>query len=86
MERLLFYLSYSQETRDMYETISHQVDVVKDEGGFVHLAQDQQHLIVDELFVLFQVTVHVLFHLCADLPKKLHRICWCLSVSGKGSL
>lgn len=75
MERLLFYLSYSQETRDMYETISHQVDVVKDEGGFVHLAQDQQHLIVDELFVLFQVTVHVLFHLCADLPKKLHRIC-----------
>lgn len=49
--------------------LSHQVDVVKDESGFVHLAQDEKHLIVDELFVLLQVTVHVLFQLCTDLPK-----------------
>lgn len=51
--------------------LSHQVDVVKDECGFVHLAQDQQHLIVDELFVLFQVTVHVLFQLCTDLTREI---------------
>lgn len=50
--------------------IFYQVDVIKDESGFVHLAQDEEHLIVNELFVLHQVTVHVLFQLCADLPKK----------------
>lgn len=50
--------------------ISYQVDMVKDESGFVHLAQDEEHFIVNELFVLLQVTVHVLFQLCADLPKE----------------
>lgn len=44
--------------------------MIKDESGFVHLAQDEEHLIVNELFVLLQITVHVLFQLCADLPKK----------------
>lgn len=50
--------------------------MIKDESGFVHLAQDEEHLIVNELFVLLQVTVHVLFQLCADLPKKKCLICF----------
>lgn len=49
--------------------MSYQVDMVKDESSFVHLAQDQQHLIVNILFVLFQVAVHVLLQLCTDLTK-----------------
>lgn len=76
-------LSYSQETtcnryvgecKRQY-VLFYQVDMVKDECGFVHLAQDQQHLIVDELFVLLQVTVHVLLQLCTDLTRQLHSIC-----------
>lgn len=54
--------------------LSHQVDVVKDEGCFVHLAQDQQHLVVNELFVLHQVAVHVLFQLCTDLRRNEYRM------------
>lgn len=45
----------------------HQVDVVEDERGLVHLAQDQQHLVVNELLVLLQVAAHVLLQLTADL-------------------
>lgn len=63
-----FNLSFSQERKKHQST--HQVDVVEDESGFVHLAQDQKHFIVDELFVLFQVAVHVLFQLRADLLTK----------------
>lgn len=44
--------------------------MVKDEGGFVHLTQDQQHLIINELFVFLKVAVHVLLQLCTDLNKK----------------
>lgn len=43
--------------------------MVKDEGGFVHLTQDQQHLIINELFVFLKVAVHVLLQLCTDLNK-----------------
>lgn len=51
--------------------VSYQVDVVEDEGGFVHLAEDEKHLVVNELFVLFQVTVHMLFQLCTNLSKEM---------------
>lgn len=44
--------------------------MVEDEGGFVHLAEDKKHLVVNELFVLLQVTVHMLFQLCTNLAKK----------------
>lgn len=54
--------------------LSHQVDVVEDESCFVHLAQDEQHLVVNELFVFLQVAVHVLLQLCTDLTKKLYSI------------
>lgn len=64
--------------------MSYQVDVVKDESGFVHLAKDEKHLVVNELFVLLQVTVHVLFQLRSYLPQKeeesivscLDFVCW----------
>lgn len=46
---------------------SYQVDVVKDECGFVHLSQNQQHLIVDELFEFLQVAAHMLLQLSTDL-------------------
>lgn len=41
--------------------------MVEDERGLVHLAQDQQHLIVNELLVLLKVAAHVLLQLTADL-------------------
>lgn len=41
--------------------------MVEDKGGLVHLAQDEQHLVIDELLELLQVTVHLLLQLIADL-------------------
>lgn len=41
--------------------------MVKYECGFIHLTQDQQDLIVNELFVLLQIAVHVLLQLSTDL-------------------
>ena len=41
--------------------------MVKDQCGFVHLTQDQKHLVVYELFVLFEVTAHMLLQLVTDL-------------------
>lgn len=58
------------EFRTRKSQVSYQVDVVKDESGFVHLAKDEKHLVVNELLVLLQVTVHVLFQLCSYLPQK----------------
>lgn len=43
--------------------------MVKDMRGFVHLTQDEEHLVVYELFVLFEVTAHVLLQLVTDLWK-----------------
>lgn len=43
--------------------------MIKDECGLVHLAQDEQHLVVDELFVVLQLALHVLLQLCADLKQ-----------------
>lgn len=43
--------------------------MVKNMRGFVHLTQDEEHLVVDELFVLFEVTAHVLLQLITDLWK-----------------
>lgn len=50
--------------------VPHQVDMVKNESGFIHLAEDQQHLVVNELLVLFQVAVHVLLQLSPDLKER----------------
>ena len=47
--------------------VTNQVEVIKDECCLVHLAQDQQHLVVNELLVLHQVTAHMLLQLCSDL-------------------
>ena len=41
--------------------------MVKDERGFVQLAQDQQHLLIHELLVLLQAAAHVLLQQAADL-------------------
>lgn len=41
--------------------------MVEDKGGLVHLAQDEQHLVIDELLEFFQVAVHLLLQLIADL-------------------
>lgn len=46
---------------------SYKIKMVKDEGGLVHLAQDEQHFIINELLELFQVAVHLLLQLIADL-------------------
>lgn len=47
--------------------VAHQVDVVKNGRGLVHLTQDEQHFVVDELLKFFQVAAHVLLQLVADL-------------------
>lgn len=39
-------------------------------SGAIHLTQDDNHLIVDVLFKLSQVTTHVHFQLCADLIRQ----------------
>lgn len=36
-------------------------------SGAVHLTQDDNHLIINVLFKLSQVTPHLHFQLCADL-------------------
>ena len=41
--------------------------MVKDLSGAVHLAQDDDHLVVDELLELSEVTGHLHLQLCADL-------------------
>lgn len=46
---------------------TYQEDVIKDLRRTVHLAQDDNHLIVDELLELSQVACHVHFQLCSDL-------------------
>lgn len=45
----------------------YQEDVVKDLSRTVHLAQNNNHLFVDELLELSQVACHVHFQLCPDL-------------------
>lgn len=41
--------------------------MVEYERGFIHLTQDQQNLVVNKLFVLLQIAVHVLLELITDL-------------------
>lgn len=43
--------------------------MVKNMSGFVHLTQDEEHLIVYELFVLFEIATHVLLQLVTNLQK-----------------
>lgn len=50
---------------------THQINVVKDECGFIHLTQDQEHLVVDELLVLLEVAAHVLLQLITDLKERI---------------
>lgn len=49
---------------------TYQEDVIKDLRRTVHLAQNDNHLIVDELLKLSQVACHVHFQLCSDLRNK----------------
>lgn len=49
---------------------TYQKDVIKDLCRTVHLAQNDNHLVVDELFELSQIACHVHFQLCADLQSK----------------
>ncbi len=51
---------------------TNQIEVVKDDRGFVHLPKNKQHLIVNELFVLFQVAVHLLLQHITNLRKNTH--------------
>lgn len=51
---------------------TNQIEMVKDERGFVHLPKNKQHLIVNELFVLFQVAVHLLLQHITNLGKNTH--------------
>ncbi len=51
---------------------TNQIEVVKDERGFVHLPKNKQHLIVNELFILFQVAVHLLLQHITNLRKNTH--------------
>ena len=44
--------------------------MVKDLGGTVHLAQDDDHLVVDELLELPQVAPHLHLQLGADLKEE----------------
>lgn len=46
---------------------SYKIKMIEDKGRLVHLAQDEQHLVIDELLELLQVTVHLLLQLIADL-------------------
>lgn len=41
--------------------------MVKNERGLVHLAQDEQHLVVNEFLEFLQVAVHLLLQLIPDL-------------------
>lgn len=45
--------------------------MIKDKCGLVHLTQDQKHLVVDKLFVLFEVTAHMLLQLVTDLRMRI---------------
>ena len=48
--------------------------MVKDKRGLVHLSQDQKHLVVNELLVLFEVTAHMLLQLVTDLRMRIKQI------------
>lgn len=44
--------------------------MVEDLGGAVHLAKDNNHLIIDELLELSQIANHLHLQLCPNLKKK----------------
>lgn len=52
---------------------TYQEDVIKDLRRTVHLAQDDNHLIVDELLELSEVARHVHFQRCSDLRNVVRR-------------
>lgn len=52
---------------EVFQRSTYQEDVVKDLRRTVHLAQNDNHLIVDELLELSQIACHVHFQLCSDL-------------------
>lgn len=41
--------------------------MVEDKGRLVHLAQDEQHLVINEFLELFQVAIHLFLQLISDL-------------------
>lgn len=52
---------------EVFQRLTYQEHVVKDLRRTVHLAQNDNHLIVDELLELSQIACHVHFQLCSDL-------------------
>lgn len=53
---------------------THQIQVIKNQRGFVHLTQDKQHFIVYEFLEFFQVAIHVFFQLIPDLQSRKQRM------------
>lgn len=45
----------------------YEIKMIEDEGGLVHLSQDQQHLVVYEFLEFFQVTVHLFLQFITNL-------------------
>lgn len=64
----MYYLSVSVNLSTLHFS-TNQVEVVENQRGFIHLTQDQQNLVVNELFVLLQIAVHVLLKFITDLIK-----------------
>lgn len=52
---------------------TYQEDMIKDLCRTVHLAQNDNHLLVDELLELSQVARHVHFQLCSNLHNQTHK-------------
>lgn len=67
------------------KTDSHQVHMIKDKCRLVHLTQDQKHLVVYELFVLCEVTAHMLLQLVTDLTRTEHEPIYFLKNRNKHS-
>lgn len=57
--------------------------MIKNQGWFVHLTQDQQHLIVYKFLEFLQVAVHVFLQLISDLQSKHKGWHWNLGVQHK---
>lgn len=62
---------------------THQIQMIKNQGWFVHLTQDQQHFIVYKFLEFLQVAVHVFLQLVSDLQSKHKGWHWNLGVQQK---
>lgn len=65
---------------------THQVQMIKNQGWFVHLTQDQQHFIVYKFLEFLQVAVHVLLQLIPDLQtQRMALESWCPTETSGGT-